>query len=51
MNYTLIDRALEKASKAEREGNLEERDKWMEFAERAEKVYKKLEEIKHEKQD
>jgi len=43
MMRTLVDRALEKAKKAEAEGNKEEADKWLAVAERADKAYDKLE--------
>lgn len=43
MNRTLVNQALEKAEKYEKECNLERANYWFNFAERAEKVYEKLE--------
>lgn len=40
---TLVDRALEKASKAEFEGNKERAEKFLKIAEQAEQVYDRIE--------
>lgn len=43
MNRTLVNRALEKASKYEKEGNKEKAEYFLKVAEKAEKVYDELE--------
>ena len=43
MRRTLVEQALDKASEYEKQGNIKQAEKFLALAERAEKVYNKLE--------
>ena len=43
MNRTLVDKALAKAAECEKNGDKAGVDKWMAYAEKADKAYDKLE--------
>ena len=45
MNRTLVNKALEKVEKYEKEHNSERVNYWFDFVEKADKAYDKLEEI------